>query len=113
MLRFKVNDKVIVLAGKDKGKIGIISKVLKKIDKIKNKNNYFLILEGINFVKKHVKPIPNKNKPGGISKIEAPIDYSNVSLLNPVTGKKDKIFFKLLDNGKKVRVFKSNKEVLN
>ncbi len=112
MLKFKVNDKVVVLTGKDKGQTGVISKILKKINNVKKKE-YFLILEGINLQKKHIKADPNKNKSGGISKIEAPINYSNVSLLNPITGKKDKIFFKILDNGKKVRVFKSNKEVLN
>jgi len=113
MLRFKVNDKVIVLSGKDKGKIAVISRIIKKFDSKRNGLNFSLILEGINLLSKHTKPVPNKNKPGGIIKIEAPISFSNVALLNPITGKKDKVYFKFFDNRKKVRVFRSNGEVLN
>jgi len=113
MLRFKVNDKVIVLVGKDKGKTSIISKIIKKFNRVKKIYEFSLILEGINFLKKHTKAVPDKNKPGGIIKVEAPISFSNVALLNPVTGKKDKILFKILDNGKKVRVLKSNGEVFS
>ncbi len=113
MLRFKVNDKVIVLAGKDKGKSSVISKIIKKFNRVRKIYEFSLVLEGVNFLKKHTKPVPNKNKPGGIVKIEAPISFSNVALLNPVTGKKDKVFFKILSNGKKVRVLKSNGEVFS
>ncbi len=105
MLKIKVNDKVIVLNGKDKGKIGIISKIIKK-------KNTMVTIEGINLLKKHTKPVPNKNKTGGILKIEAPISSSNVALVNTITKKKDKIHFKILKK-KKVRIFKSNEEVLN
>ncbi len=114
MLKFKVNDKVLVLTGKSKNQIGIIKKIIKhKI--IKNKTivyKYFIILEGINFIKKHVKANPNKNKTGGIINIESSIAFSNIMLINPKTNKKDKIFFSLSDNKKKYRVFKSNSEVL-
>ncbi len=107
MLKFKVKDKVIVLSGKDKGKIGIITKVIKK-----NKSKFFLNIEGINIFKKHAKPSPNKSKSGGIIKIEVPVCFSNVAIINTITNKRDKVFFKFLSNGKKVRVFKSNKEIL-
>jgi len=113
MLRIKVSDKVFVFKGKDKGKIGIVSKIIKKNNKINCSYSLYYILEGINLIKKHVKAVPSKNKAGGINKIEAPINSSNVFLLNPTTNKKDKILFKFLDNGKKVRVLKSNGEVLN
>jgi len=111
MFKFKVNDKVIVLSGRDKGKIGTISKIKKKIFG-KKRQSIFFILEGINLLKKHVKANPNKNKPGGIVKIESPVASSNVSLVNPITNKKDKIYFKVLDNGKKNRIFRSNGEIL-
>lgn len=113
MLRFKVSDKVIVLSGKDKGKVGVISKVIKKINRTNFSFKFFLFLEGINLLNKHTKPVPNKNKPGGIVKIEAPMSFSKVALVNPITGKKDKVYFKVLDNGKKVRIFRSNGEVLS
>lgn len=113
MFKIKIKDKVLVLKGKDKGKIGIVSKVVKKIDKKNGSLKLYYILEGINFLKKHTKALPNKNKPGGILKIESPISSSNLILLNPITGERDKISFKFLDNGKKVRILKSNGEVLN
>lgn len=109
MFKIKFNDKVIVLCGKDKGKVGIVKKVF--LDKKNNKRN--LIIEGLNLFKKHTKSIPNKNKTGGILSKEMPIDYSNVALLCQLTGKGDKIFFKFLDNGKKTRFFKSNGEVVS
>ena len=110
MLRFKVNDKVIVLSGRDKGKTGIISSIIKRVKN--GKIYYFLKMEGINLLSKHTKPVPNKNQSGGILKIEGLLSFSNVALLNTLTGKKDKVFFKNL-NGKKVRVFRSNGEVLS
>ena len=98
MFKFKNGDKVILLSGKDKGKISVISKFIKK------KKKLLLVLEGLNLLNKSTKAVPNKNKPGGIIKIEAPVPFSNVALLNPITQKKDKIFFKTL-NGKKKKNF--------
>ena len=106
MVKFKTGDKVVLISGKDKGKISIISKIIKK------KNQKRFILEGINLLSKNTKPVPSKNKPGGIIKIEAPVSSSKIALLNPITQKKDKIFFKIL-KGKKTRIFRSNGEVLN
>ncbi len=109
MFRIKFNDKVVILCGKDKGKSGIVKKVL--FDRKNEKKS--VIIEGINLFKKHTKGVPNKNKAGGILPKEMPVDYSNVALFCQLTGKKDKVFFKFLDNGKKSRFFKSNGEVVN
>ena len=111
MNRIKSGDKVFVIKGKDKGKEGVVSKVLKK-NNCKGEGKLYVLIEGINLIKKHVKPNPNKNIDGGIVSKEAPISYSNIAIINPFTGKKDRILFKFLDNGKKVRCFKSNGEVL-
>lgn len=109
MSKLKVNDKVVILAGKDKGKIGIISKIF--FDKLKKR--MFSIVEGINLVKKHTKAVPNKNKVGGIVSIEMPLDCSNIALFCQSTGKKGKTFFELSDDCKKRRVFKKNKGAIN
>jgi large subunit ribosomal protein L24 len=103
MRKIKKDDDVIVIAGKDKGMKG---KVLKVMD---NK----LIVEGINVVKKHKKPNPNKGIKGGISEQEAPIHCSNVALLNPATNQPEKVGFKYLEDGRKVRYFKSSNEVID
>lgn len=108
MNKIKVNDKVIIVCGKDKGKIGIVSKVLKiRSDKLK------VIVEGLNLFKKHTRGNPNKNKSGGILSISKPIDFSNVSLFCDVESKKSKVFFSSNENLKKHRYFKLNKEVVN
>ena len=104
MNRIKTGDTVISIAGKDKGKSGTVLK------RLKNK----VVVEGINVVKKHVKPNPNLQQPGGIVDMEKPIDISNVAILNPVTNKPDRIGFKFIDEGKKkVRYFKSNNELVD
>jgi large subunit ribosomal protein L24 len=103
--KFKKGDEIIVLTGKDKGKRGMITKV--------NTETARVVVENINMVKKHQKPNPNMNVPGGIIEKEMPIDVSNVAMFNPVTGKADRIGFKTLDDGRKVRVFKSNGEVVD
>lgn len=100
--KIRYNDEIIVLTGKDKGKRGKIKRVLSK-DKV--------IVEGINFVIKHRKPVPSLNKTGGILKQEAAIAVSNVALFNPKTGKADRVGFTFEEN-KKVRYFKSNKETI-
>lgn len=105
MQKLKVNDEVIVITGKDKGKKGKILKFLKSNNKV--------LVEGINMVKKHVKPNPSINEPGGIKDIEKPIHISNVAIFNSVTKKKDKVVIKLLKDGKNVRCYKSDGEVID
>ena len=104
MNKIRKGDDVIVLTGKDKGKRGV---VLSRID------DEHVVVEGINRVKKHVKPNPMKGQQGGIVDKEMPIDVSNVALFNPATNKADRVGFKTLDDGRKVRVFKSNGEVVD
>lgn len=104
MERIKKGDQVIVLTGRDRGKRG---SVLRRVDKD------HILVEGINRVKKHQRPNPMKNQPGGIVDKEMPIHVSNISLLNPQTQKADRVGFKLLDDGRKVRVFKSNGEMVD
>ena len=92
--RIKQGDEVIVIAGKDKGKQGVVKQVLRKDAKVK------LLIEGVNLVKKHVKPNPNKGEPGGIVSKEAFIDVSNVKIFNTATGKGDHVGYKFLDDGR-------------
>ncbi|HMV54023.1 MAG TPA: 50S ribosomal protein L24 [Rhodocyclaceae bacterium] len=101
MEKIRKGDEVIVLAGKDKGKRG---QVLSRVDA------QHVLVEGINRVKKHVKPNPMKGEVGGIREKEMPVDQSNVALINPQTKKADRVGFKVLADGKKVRVFKSSGE---
>tara|TARA_R110001583_G_scaffold51161_15_gene159843 strand:+ start:1731 stop:2045 length:315 start_codon:yes stop_codon:yes gene_type:complete len=100
--KLKRDDEVIVITGKDKGKTGKISSVLA---------NGKLIIEGVNTVKKHQKPNPQAGVTGGIVEQEAPIEVSNVAILNSETGKADRVGFRLED-GQKVRFFKSNNELV-
>ena len=104
MKKLKKGDSVIIIAGKDKGKKGEILKIIEP-DK--------LVISNINLAKKHVKPNPNKQETGGILEREMPMHISNVMILNPLTKKGDKIGFKKLEDGKKVRVYKSNQEVID
>jgi large subunit ribosomal protein L24 len=104
MNKIKKGDEVIVLTGKDKGKRGLILSVV-STDKV--------LVEGINTVKKHQKPNPNKGIEGGIVDKQMPINVSNVAIYNTQTNKADRVGFKVLDDGKKVRFFKSNNEVLD
>lgn len=105
MQKIKKNDEVIVITGKNKGARGKVLRVVKKEDHTK------IVVEGINMVKKHTKGNPQANKPGGIIEREAALDISNVALFNPITKKADKVGFKILE-GKKVRYFKSNNELV-
>ena len=100
MNRIKKGDQVVVTTGKDKGKKGDVVRVAG--DKV--------VVSNVNIIKRHTKPNPQANQPGGVVEREAPIHVSNVMLFNPATGKGDRVGFKLLDDGKKVRVFKSNGE---
>jgi large subunit ribosomal protein L24 len=102
MSKIKKNDEVIVLAGKDKGKRGVVSR---RVDAS------YVVVDGVNIVKKATKPNPAKNITGGINDKAMPIHVSNVALVNPATGKADRVGFKSVD-GKKVRVFKSSGEAV-
>ncbi|MGB1201020.1 MAG: 50S ribosomal protein L24 [Cognaticolwellia aestuarii] len=101
--KIRRDDEVIVLAGKDKGKTGKVTKVLVEDSKV--------YVEGINLIKKHQKPVPQLQQAGGIVEKEAPIHVSNVAIVNPKTGKADRIGFRVED-GKKVRFFKSDNELV-
>lgn len=101
--RIRKGDDVIVIAGKDKGKRGTVLSV----------NDERVVVENINLAKKHVKPNPNKGEQGGIVDKEMPLAISNVALFNPATNKGDRVGFKTLEDGRKVRIFKSNGEVVD
>ncbi|MDD2799949.1 MAG: 50S ribosomal protein L24 [Methylobacter sp.] len=104
MQKIKKGDDVVIIAGKDKGKSGRVSKVL---------SSRKILVDGINQYKKTQKSNPNSGVSGGIVTIELPIDISNVGLYNPVTKRPDRVGFKLLENGNKVRFFKSTNEVVD
>ena len=101
MNKIRKGDQVIVLTGRDKGKRGSVAS---RVDAD------HLLVEGVNMVKKHVKPNPLKGSTGGIIDKAMPIHQSNVAIYNPASGKADRVGIKLLDDGKKVRVFKSSGE---
>jgi len=103
MLKIKRDDEVIVIAGRDKGKRGKVVRVL---------GAGRVIVSGINMIKKHQKPNPQAGVAGGIVEKEASIDASNVAIYNPATKKADRVGFKVLENGDKVRIFKSNGEAV-
>jgi len=102
--KIRKGDEVIVTTGKDKGKRGTVLRVL---------NDDYLVVEGANRVKKHQKPNPMKGTTGGIVEKEMPIHVSNVAVFNSGTQKADRVRVKILDDGRKVRVFKSNGEMLD
>jgi len=104
MNRIKKGDDVIVIAGKDKGKQGSVLHVMP---------SGRLIVSDVNMVKRHTKPNPNKGVPGGIVEKEMSIDPSNIMLFNPQTQKGDRIGFRVLEDGRKVRYFKSTDEVVD
>lgn len=101
MDKIRKGDDVVVTTGRDKGRRGTVVRCLE---------DDYLMVEGVNRVKKHTKPNPMKGQPGGIIEKEMPIHLSNVALFNPATQKGDRVGFKVLDDGRKVRVFKSNGE---
>lgn len=104
MQRIRKGDEVIVIAGRSKGQRGHVLKVLPG-DR--------LLVENVNMVKRHMKPDPQRQQPGGIIEREAPIHRSNVMMYNPVTDKGDRIGFKTLEDGRKVRIFRSTGEVVD
>ncbi|MDH3893520.1 MAG: 50S ribosomal protein L24 [Chromatiales bacterium] len=104
MQRIRKGDEVVVIAGRDKGRRGTVVRVL---------DDERIVVENINIAKKHQKPNPNAGVAGGIVEIEMPLDASNVMLWNPVLKKGDRVGFKTLDDGRKVRVYKSDNEVVD
>ena len=103
MNKIRKGDEVVVIAGRDKGRRGTVIKILEEQ----------VIVENLNMVKRHTKPNPQRNAQGGIVEKEAAIDISNVMLWNPVAKKGDRIGIRTLADGRKVRFFKSNKEVVD
>jgi large subunit ribosomal protein L24 len=103
MEKIRKGDEVVVIAGRDKGKR---ASVLSRVDET------HLLVEGVNLVKKHQRPNPMKGLTGGIVEKTMPIDQSNVMMFNPATGKGDRVGIKTLEDGKKVRFFKSNGELV-
>jgi large subunit ribosomal protein L24 len=101
MQRIRKGDEVIVIAGRDKGKRGT---VLRRVD------DEHVVVEGVNRAKKHQRPNPMKGVTGGIVDKDMPVNVSNIALFNPATKKGDRVSFKVLQDGRKVRVFKSNGE---
>ncbi len=104
MSKIKKGDDVIVTTGRDAGKRGRVSRVL---------TNDKVLVEGINMVKRHTRPNPYLGTPGGIVEKETPLHVSNIALYNPGTEKADRVGFKVLEDGSKVRIFKSNGEVVD
>ncbi|MBC7206523.1 MULTISPECIES: 50S ribosomal protein L24 [Methyloversatilis] len=103
MEKIRKGDEVVVLTGKDRGRRGT---VLRRVDERS------VLVEGVNRVKKHQRPNPMKGQQGGIVEKEMPIDISNVALFNPATSKGDRVGIKTLEDGTKVRFFKSNGELV-
>ncbi|HWQ37315.1 MAG TPA: 50S ribosomal protein L24 [Burkholderiales bacterium] len=103
MRKIRKGDEVVVIAGRDKGKRGTVLRVV---------SEDYLVVEGVNRVKKHQKPNPMKGTTGGIVDKEMPIHVSNVAIFNPATQKADRVGVKRLEDGRKVRVFRSNGEML-
>ncbi len=104
MRKIKKGDEVIVITGKDKGKRGSVLRVF---------DDNRVLVEGINIIKKHVRPNPNVGESGGIVEKEAPMQVSNVAIFNPQTNSADRIGFRTLEDDRKVRVFKSTDEVVD
>ena len=104
MKRIRQGDDVIVVGGKDKGRRGTVLKVY---------SDARVLVENVNMSKKHQRPNPNAGVAGGIVEKEMPVDVSNVMIFNPTTSKGDRVGIRTLENGSKVRYFKSNGEVLD
>ncbi len=103
MNRIRKGDRVLVTAGKNKGQKGEVLRVA--ADRV--------VVQNINIIKRHTKANPQANQPGGVIEREAPIHISNVMLLNAVTGKGERVGFKVLGDGRKVRVFRSSGEAID
>lgn len=104
MAKIKRDDEVVVLAGKDKGKRGTVRTIV---------DSNRVIVSGVNMIKKHTKPNPQMGVAGGIVEKEAPIQVSNIAIFNPTTSKGDRVGYQTLEDGKKVRIFKSSGEQID
>lgn len=104
MAKIRKGDDVVVLTGRDKGKRGTVTRVF---------SNGRVIVEGVNMVKRHTRPNPRAGSPGGIVEKEMSIDVSNVAIFNSAVNKGDRVGFKTLQDGKKIRYFKSNGEAVD
>ena len=104
MRKLKKGDNVVVIAGRDKGKRGDVAQIV---------DDRHVLVNGVNQVKKHAKPNPMKNQPGGIITKELPIDVSNVAIWNPVTQKPDRIGMRVLEDGRKVRFAKRSGDLID
>jgi len=102
MRKIRKGDEIVVITGKDKGKRGTVLRVLDEK----------IFVEGVNLVKKHQKPNPIRGVAGGIVEKTMPVNVSNVAIFNPASQKADRVGFKILEDGRKVRVFKSSGEVI-
>lgn len=105
MNKIRKGDQVVVTTGKDKGKRGTVLRVMPTSSKV--------VVEGVNVIKRHTKPNPTLGTPGGIVQMEAPLHVSNVAIYNPMTSKPDRVGIRVLEDGRKVRFFKSNNEVVD
>ncbi len=105
MNKIRKGDEVVVIAGKDKGKRGVVLSVDSLTDQV--------TVENVNMIKRHTKGNPMQGTPGGIIEKEAPVHVSNVAIWNSVTNKADRVGFRFLEDGQKVRYFKSNNEVVD
>ncbi len=105
MQKLRNGDEVIVLTGKSNGQRGKISKLITEKGRV--------VVDGVNMMKKHVKPNPQAGVQGGIVEMESALDISNVALFNSKTGKADKVGIKVQEDGKRVRIFKSNGELVD
>ncbi|GMW07098.1 MAG: 50S ribosomal protein L24 [Gammaproteobacteria bacterium] len=103
MKKIRKGDEVIVTTGKDKGRRGTVLRV----------DGDRVVVENVNVVKKHQKPNPGKNRAGGIIEMEMPMHISNVMLFNPISQKGDRVGVKILEDGRRVRIFRSNNEVVD
>ena len=104
MKKFRKGDDVVVLTGRDKGKRGTILRVL---------DEQRVLVDSVNVVKKHTRPNPNKGETGGIIEKESPIRLSNLGMYNPTSKKPDRVGIKFLEDGRKVRVFRSDGEMID
>ena len=104
MRKIKCNDEVIVIAGKDKGKRGTVSRLVGD-DKV--------VVAGVNIVKRHTKPNPNAGQAGGIIEKEAAVSVSNIAIFNPESSKADRVGFRIEEDGKKSRIFKSTNKAID
>ena len=104
MQKIKRDDRVMVIAGRDRGKIGTVTRTL---------DDGRLFVSGVNIIKRHTKGNPQMGQPGGIIEKEAPIQASNVAIYNGATNKADRVGVKILEDGKKVRIFRSTGDLID